>query len=60
MRARKQAEPDRIDILIDRDPRDIFRRFAQARINHLGAGVAQCQHDHFRTRVVPVEARLRD
>jgi hypothetical protein len=58
--ARQDAQADRVDALVDRDPRDLLRALAQPRVDHLGAGVAQRERDDLRPDVVPVEAGLGD
>jgi hypothetical protein len=58
--ARQDAQADRVDVFVGRDPRDVIGRLAQAGVDHLGAGIAQGQGDDLGADVVAVEAGLGD
>ena len=60
MAAGQDAQPDGIDVLVDRDARDVVGRLAQTGVDDLGASVAQRQGDDLGADVVAVEAGLGD
>src|SRR3546814_14496615 len=58
-RSRKDAEADRVDILVHRDPGDEIGRLAQAGIDDFGPRIAKRQRDDLGADIVAVEPRLR-
>src|SRR2546426_8834526 len=59
VRAAEGAEPDRVDVLLDRRRHDVLRRLPQARVDDLHARVPEGARDHLHPAVVAVQARLR-
>ena len=60
VRAGEDREPDHVGILLQRRRRDLLRRLAKARVDHLHAGIAHGARDDLGAAVVAIEARLRD
>ena len=60
VRARQDAQPDRVDVFLHRGLSDHLGRLMQSRVDHLEAPVAQCARDYLGATVMPVESGLRD
>src|SRR3989442_13207208 len=58
--AGKDAEPDRVGVLLDRGGDDLLGPLVEPRVDHLEARIAQRPRDDLRPAVVTVEARLGD
>src|SRR5262245_4255102 len=60
VRAAEDAQPDDVDVLLQRGGHDLLRPLPDAGVDDLAAGVAQGARDQLGAAVVPAQARLGD